>query len=136
MGLGTYLMPLAFATYLAVVGTNIFHLFAPSTCGAGTPRQLCVPPALSSGEKFDLWVYASPEKHFHAVAKRVTAADAEVRGVWGLPFPSKHIGAFADAERRRALGSAPSLYIVPRGATSGPLYSVTRDLRQPSLPFW
>lgn len=81
MGLGSNLVQLGFVTYCAVVAFNLYHLFVPTRCGDGTPRHLCVPPALAGGDKFDLWVYASPKKHFHSVEKFITsdAHDPEVR---------------------------------------------------------
>lgn len=71
--MGSNLVQLGFATYLCVVAFNLYHLFVPTRCGDGTPRHLCVPPALDRGEKFDLWVYASPKKDFHAIEKLVTS---------------------------------------------------------------
>ena len=68
-------MQLAFVTYLAVVGFNLYHLFVPSQCGDGAPRHLCVPPALGRGDRYDLWVYASPKKHFHSIEKMITSPD-------------------------------------------------------------
>jgi hypothetical protein len=57
---------------------------ATARCGDGTPRHLCVPPALGSGERFDLWVYASPKKHFHAIEKIVTHDSTDHEVGWVL----------------------------------------------------
>ena len=65
------------------MGFNLFYLFVPSRCASNAPPHTCVPPALAAGDKFDLWVYASPKPHFHQIEAHVTSGaggqDPEVR---------------------------------------------------------
>ena len=61
-----------FLMYFIVVGFNMYKLFAPPQCAVNDPApHLCVPSAIGLNDKYDLWVWASPEQNFNAIAEYV-----------------------------------------------------------------
>jgi len=64
-----------FLVYFLVVGFNMYKLFSPPQCGPGDPPEMCVPSAIGVRHKYDLWVWASPEKDFGAIADFVKGGD-------------------------------------------------------------
>ena len=70
-----------FVVYLLVVGVNMYRLFSPPQCSASDPAPMCVPSAVGAGERYDLWVWASPEESFHAIEDFIKGGDYEARTV-------------------------------------------------------
>lgn len=65
----------AFLAYLGLLAVVLYGLFVPSQCSASMNPQHCLPPVLARGEHFDLWVYASPKRHFHSIEGVVTGRE-------------------------------------------------------------
>ena len=65
----------AFLAYLGLLSVVLYGLFVPSQCSASMNPQHCLPPVLARGEAFDLWVYASPKRHFHSIESVVTGRE-------------------------------------------------------------
>ena len=65
----------AFLAYLGLLSVVLYGLFVPSQCSASMNPQHCLPPVLARGEAFDLWVYASPKRHFHSIESGVTGRE-------------------------------------------------------------
>ena len=65
----------AFLAYLGLLSVVLYGLFVPSQCSASMNPQHCMPPVLARGEAFDLWVYASPKRHFHSIESVVTGRE-------------------------------------------------------------
>ena len=70
-----------FVVYLLVVGVNMYRLFSPPQCSASDPAPMCVPSAVGAGDRYDLWVWASPEESFHAIEDSIKDGDDETRTV-------------------------------------------------------
>ena len=65
----------AFLAYLGLLAVVLYGLFVPSQCSTSMNPQHCLPPVLARGEHFDLWVYASPKRHFHSIEGVVTGRE-------------------------------------------------------------
>jgi hypothetical protein len=76
-----------FVVYLLVVGVNMYKLFSPPQCSASDPAKMCVPSAVGVGDKYDLWVWASPEENFHAIADYVKGGDYAQKTVHASRLP-------------------------------------------------
>ena len=76
-----------FVVYLLVVGVNMYRLFSPPQCSASDPAPMCVPSAIGAGDRYDLWVWASPEESFHAIEDFIKGGDYEARTVHAGAVP-------------------------------------------------
>ena len=89
-----------FVVYLLVVGVNMYRLFSPPQCSASDPATMCVPSAVGAGDRYDVWVWASPEESFHAIEDFIKGGDYEARTV--------HAGSAAGSAMDDTQKQAPS----------------------------
>jgi hypothetical protein len=63
---------------------------------------MCVPSAVGAGDRYDVWVWASPEESFHAIEDFIKGGDYEARTVHA--GPSCWVGDGRQAEAGAILG--------------------------------
>jgi hypothetical protein len=91
-----------FVVYLLVVGVNMYRLFSPPQCSASDPATMCVPSAVGAGDRYDVWVWASPEESFHAIEDFIKGGDYEARTV----HAGRAAGSAMDDPQKQAPSSA------------------------------
>ena len=91
-----------FVVYLLVVGVNMYRLFSPPQCSASDPATMCVPSAVGAGDRYDVWVWASPEESFHAIEDFIKGGDYEARTV----HAGRAAGSAMDDKQKQAPSSA------------------------------
>ena len=99
-----------FVVYLLVVGVNMYRLFSPPQCSASDPAPVCVPSAVGAGDRYDLWVWASPEESFHAIEDFIKGGDYEA----GTVHAGRDSGSATDDPETRAAEAADEAHRATR----------------------